>query len=283
MAIRLSAPADSGSVSADRIDPSGRYVGGASVAHQDSTPILWTDAKPAVLPVSAQSATVYAINASGVVVGQVESPTASAFRYHDGTFTTLPAPPGYPTAVPEAVNAAGTVVGVAFSAAGDRYVAVKWTATGGPEILAAPGNAMASGISDDNLVVGSLGAKDGAYIWDAGGTGRKLALPNGLSGGTAGAIRGAWVVGNATDPQGHQVPVRWNLHDGTVNRLPRNGFGRAVNSSGLTVVEAGGQNFVVNASGTVVSLPSNGIPWAVADNGMVVGYVPGGKPLIWRC
>jgi hypothetical protein len=267
---------------ADRVDPSGRYVGGARVIDQNNLPVVWTDGKPLLLTISAQSTTVYAINASGVVVGQVESPTEYAFRYRNEVVTPLAAPAGYPRAVPEAINAAGTVVGVAFSATGDRYVAVKWTGDV-PEILAAPGNAMASGISDDGTVVGSLGAKGGAYLWDAGGTGRKLAVPNGLSGGTAGAIRGGWVVGNAADAQGHQVPVRWNLRTGTVDRLPRNGFGRAVNASGLTVVEAGGHNFVVDPAGAVVTLSGSGIPWAVADNGTVVGYTAGGGPLVWHC
>lgn len=283
---RLAPPPGGGRAVADRIDPTGRYIAGARVlGDRDYFPALWTDGVPALVPVPGQSSVVFGVNAHGVLVGETQNngTFVSAWVYRDGVPTHLTAPAGHPILEPTGVNAAGTVVGIAYTA-DDRAVAVRWVAGryDRPEVLAAPKDAQAWGIDDDGTVVGQLGMSDGPYVWDPSGHGTPLARPAGYAGGSADAIRGDWIVGTASDPAGDPVPLRWNRRTGVVERLPGKGIGQSVNASGMVVVHGlEGAAALLDARGRAVTLPypagvAHPLPLAVADDGNVVGSTMGG-------
>jgi hypothetical protein len=311
-------------------DPTGRYVVGSSndraAAGETSLhAIVWDNARPQVIPVTGDSVTAVAVNSAGVVAGQGDRADAAhtgfAWIFRDGAVTELAPPPGYASAVAEAINANDDVVGVATKAGGAVSVAVLWPG-GGPaaRVLAAPESAFAAGIADDGTVVGMLAGKHGAYVWNANGAGHLLPDPDGLAGGGALAIRGDWVVGfanvgaNASAPaQGATPPrtvsggdgsaggtllvnaVRWNLRTGAVTRFVNLGSLGGVNARGDAVVSQAPGTARIVVGDKVVTLPpatSGGTDLLVAlsdDASVAVGYEStaaqgsANTPVIWHC
>ncbi|GAA5188408.1 hypothetical protein GCM10023322_39040 [Rugosimonospora acidiphila] len=294
----LPSPNGLADVEASAVDPTGRYVGGQAWVGQNGVPILWTGGRAQVLPVHAKSATVDAINANGVVVGQAEnSPDDQyVYRYQNGTVTKLSPLPHYPHLFPTAsINAAGDVVINAEakgSVEGAGAVGVIWPAgstTAHKVTLPAGANLFA--ITDDGTRVGTsyvAGVADAAYTWDANGHGRKLAAPSGQKSLAYGA-RGEWVTGAVGEFPGASQTARWNLRTGSVTILNSADNGGAVNASGWVVTPTAVipdknpiplQSFSADARVTLKG---------ISDTNLVVGYAAPksrdghSQAVTWQC
>lgn len=238
-----------------------------------------------------------------------------AFLYAHGELRTLAIPDGYSSARARGINDRGDVAGLAWQPGG-AGVAVVWDyATGhAPRILPAAGNAEAAAIADDGTVVGTVAvpgaiapnwARDSfglPYVWAPDGTGRQLPLPEGREVGEVYRLRGDWAMGQAyhqtqpPDPAYDAVPVRWNVHAGSVTT---HAFGDypTVNAHGdVAGVPTGDRRdgAVLTRDGQAYPLPyldrnAPAVPVAVSDDGtVVVGDYglwdhPTGVGLLWSC
>lgn len=287
-------------------DPTGVYVAaGVALSGGASQAVLWTDGQPQVLKVGAAWVEPHGVNSAGVVVGMAGADSGKQFGwvYRDGDVKVLAAVPRYGLAVPYGVNEAGDIVGEAWTDRGN--VAVVWPAAA-PEkvrVLPAPMDARALGIGDDGTVVGSLGDGVTPYAWGEDGKGRKLAVPEGATGGKVTAVRGRWAVGwvgaPAAEPnpsvaappavskpksdglgafrmrveaKGGLVPARWDLTTGEVTTWPgRTEPASAVNARGWAVLPAtpGNGPAMVDRDGALHPLPGseNTYPMSISDGG----------------
>lgn len=239
----LPSPAGMVQVEATAVDPTGRYIGGQAWSGQNAVPILWTGGTPHVLPVEAESATVDAVNANGVVVGVADKGSDEyVYRYQDGKVTKLQSLPHYPRLFAAAsINAAGDVVinaETSSSVEGADAVGVIWPAgSTTAQKVSLPAGANLFAITDDGTRVGAsylAGVADAGYTWDAIGNGRKLAGPSGLQSVAYGA-RGDWVAGAVGRFPDSVHAARWNLRTGSVTVLNDSESGDAVNASGWVV------------------------------------------------
>ncbi|MGR6321684.1 hypothetical protein Q2K19_17275 [Micromonospora soli] len=294
--MELPVPGGMRDVTADAVDPAGRYVVGNSVVGQDFRPVLWTDGQPQALPVPGQSVQVTAVNSGGIAVGLVENGPQEeyVFRYEKGGYTRLRTPPGnwhvYPS---PAINAAGDVVINAEprgNSGGKDSIVLLWKAGSTTAVkLRLPDGANAYDITDDGTIVGAMyrnGVGIAAYAWDQQGKGRKLRAPAGETG-AAYAAAGDWATGGLWPSRSTAV---WNIRTGEVTDLATEGPGQSVNAAGWVVT-----NGVLVRDGAAVdlSVPSGqaGFASAVSDTGLVVGQARSSDsndhqnlgPRVWRC
>lgn len=218
-------------------DPSGRYV-----VADNGRSVRYDNGVPATLPLPPGATTVEtnAVNGQGEVVGMALTGSGAQFAwaYRRGTAVRLPQLAGYPLSAAYGINARGDIAGIAWN---DRtQAAVVWPAAsqGSVRRLTASSSAAAYDIADDGTVVGGLGDGNGPYLWDSAGTGRRLPVPAGTSGGKAFAVSGDWAVGWASPGGGDAQLAVWNLATGTVTAGP-----------GL----AGDAMSTVNAAGDVIA------------------------------
>ncbi|MFU8872083.1 hypothetical protein [Micromonospora sp. SL4-19] len=292
-------------VTADAVDPTGRYIVGNNTVGQNFRPVMWTDGRPQALPVKGQSVQVTAVNASGTAVGiATDDPKHEyVFRYANGAYTRLNTPPGnwhpYPT---PAINAAGDVVinvEPRGNVGGEGSIVLLWKAHSPTAVrLRLPAGANAFDITDDGKIVGAM-YKDGvatdAYVWDQQGNGQKLEVPAGQTG-AAYAAQGDWVTGGLWPSE---ATALWNLRTGEVTALGKRGPGaitagtygpgEAVNASGWTVASGA----VLRPGGAAAELaatkPQFGRAWDVSDTGLVVGQALTDRgstnlgPRVWQC
>src|SRR5215467_2074746 len=190
-ATALKVPGRYTDVSADVIDPAGRYIAGHATVGEDFVPILWTDGVPRLLPIHAQSVQVSSVNAQGVAVGVMYTNhyrDQEIFRYQTGVVTILSSPVAktwnlYP--VPY-INAAGVIMVNAeppHESGGTHSIVVEWApgeTTG--RILSMPVIDDVLAIGDNVLAGGSYpdGPAGDAIVWDLnGGNPRTLRAPDG--------------------------------------------------------------------------------------------------------
>src|SRR5689334_21400592 len=178
---------------ATAVDPTGRYIGGQEDANR-SRGILWTDSKPAILPINEDWVEVDDVNEHGVATGIAMDNAGKVeyvFRYAAGKVTKLTNVRGYTHVFPQpAINAAGDIVVNAESA-------------------------------------GSVeGAGSIAMIWKAGATqATRLPLPVEDTVAAGYAARGDWATGGVWAAGGKSgndlVGTRlWNLRTGQVTVIP---------------------------------------------------------------
>ena len=203
-----------------------------------------------IIPVTNGQA--YGVNASGVVIGNIES-TGAGWVYRNGKVSMLPQFHGQPT-VPLAIDARGDIVGEVTI--GTNLIWVIWRADHpGTVRQLLPKNLIANTISDTGLIGGSIGPLDRGrpYVGDGNGTGHTL--PTGTSDpqGDLFRISGDYAVGSGPI-FGGRYPLVWNLVTGQVTTYSNiDGSLNAVSDDGTAIGEAGyGQTgilFPVIASG----------------------------------
>ena len=305
----LAVPHGVSGLTANTVDPSGRYIGGMGTKGQDFIPVLWTDGVPQVLPINRSSAEVDSINASGVVVGLATGKNYEddVYRYRDGHVTFLKPPPGnwhvFPT---PAINAGGDIVinaePVHDPQSPDSF-AFYWPAGSDTAVkIPLPKGANVFGITDDRILVGGVyvdGVGQAGYTWDLTGKGTQLATPAGTT--TLGyAIRGGWAAGGVWPAEVAGVPSTkrptgavWNLGTGELTQLPEVGPFNAVNSQGWVTfggkVWAAGQVRPLAAAHSEDTYTGMGL----SDGGLVVGYSSQPRastdvaavtaPVTWQC
>jgi hypothetical protein len=285
-------------VSADAIDPSGRFVLGTAGAPVEGVagmrPVLWTDGHPQVLPLAGKAARATSVNANGVVValaavGQTKNWDA-ILRYTGGQPVRLSPPAGDWVFLGDAkINAAGDIL--VDARPHDRPegagVVLFWAAGATTGVrLPLPARASGSDLTDDGTIIGDVTSADGQrltpYAWDRAGNGRKLTLPAGQDAQPT-VARGVWATGNMS-PSGKVA--RWNLRTGGFNVIDVGGPANAINAGGWVVAGQG----VYRDDATVTLAPvgtATGIPIAIADNGTVVGSLwtanTSAAALVWTC
>jgi hypothetical protein len=280
------------------VDPTGRYIVGQEDGKQFRG-IMWTDGKPAILPISEYAVEVDAVNEHGVATGIATDKAGKVeyvFRYAAGKVTKLTNVPGYTHAFPTPViNATGDIVVNAEppgSSEGADSIAMIWKAgsTVAERIpLKATDNVMA--ITDDGTLVGAHytnSMADGAAAWTPSGQETVLQHPAGTTA-AAYAARGDWATGGVWPGPGREptgAPL-WNIRTGALKMLP-GGVASAVNSSGLVITE----DFqLVRADGPAPQLPApapgrRNHATALSDTGLVVGMVTDDKTstaMTWTC
>lgn len=306
---KLPVPAGMKAVSADGVDPTGRYIIGNNTSYranpgsdkagmQNSQPVLWTDGQPQTLPLVAKSNAVSAtaVNAGGVVVAVGGSKYFdSVIRYVGGVPVKLGLPTGHWSFRTASINTAGDVIATAYhgdSASGAGTVLLWKAGSTTATRLPLPAGAEAAGITDGGLIVGTRVTGPSttdidAYTWDQQGHGRKLRVPAGQHG-AVNSSQGEWAAGNLWDSG---VAVRWNLDSGAMTDLGIHGPANGVNGEGWLISDS-----TVQREDAKVELATvdgvKGEPVALSDTGTVVGsiLVDDGQgqatsqaPLRWQC
>ncbi|MEU8238580.1 hypothetical protein AB0C07_10065 [Actinoplanes missouriensis] len=274
----LATPKGLTNVTADAVDPTGRYIVGNGTEGQDFRPVLWSDGVPKALPVIADSVQATAVNASGVVVGLLTRKNRdTVFRYENGRYTELKLPAGQWHPYPEpALNAAGDVVINAEpqgNTGGKGVIALLWRAGSVTSVrLPLPEGGHVQEVRDDGTLVGGIykdGGADTAWVWNPNGKGTRLTVPSGRTG-QGYAISGDWVTGGIWPPGSAAL---WNLRTGKLTEIEGDSDpGVAVNASGWMVTSTGrlvrsGEDAVLPATGS----DQESLAQDVADTGLVVG------------
>ncbi|GAA3783312.1 hypothetical protein GCM10022225_84460 [Plantactinospora mayteni] len=311
---RLPLPAGTARFDVTAGSPSGGSLVGNAYSDSDaiSRPLIWDGATVETLSMAVHSAEAVAVNDSGVVVGRGTRVGGVTFGWAhlDGRLVELPTPAGYDSAEATGINSRGEAVGIALGE-NRASVAVVWRVLDGrtqADRLAAPGSALAFGISDTGAVVGELEGT-GAYVWDPDGRGRQLTTPS--EGGRARGVRGDWVYGTVTSQTQHTaVPpvisgsespstatnpspgVLWNLRTGQATEVS-DGVVGAVTGTGEAVVNDAGRAKIRGADGESHPLPGlseggRSSATAISDNGsLIAGTATDDKgtrhPVRWRC
>lgn len=282
-------------------DPTGQYLAGAADSDNGLVPILWTDGQPTrPEPPDLTNIQIADVNSSGTVVGNGDvdrlGPTVP-WTYADGGYTRLSHPAEANRTIPSDINSNGDIVGFALYENAPAQ-ALLWRANDPDnfQVLQAPGDVRATGISDDGAVIGSLGPVGGeqfGYVWtDTGVEGERLVGPNGTDQTTANDINGPWITGSETIGTS-PVGALWNLDTGEVIQRPY-ALG-AVNSSGDAIMNRPHQNLVlVRPDGSALELP--GLPGEASHSAHVLfdrasdrtaaGFsfyeVPPSHAVVWR-
>ncbi len=141
----------------------------------------------------------FGINSSGQVTGETvaQSSNSSAFTYSGGKVTLLPPPSPYPEDYGIAINALGTVAGVAYGSSGAANAYHAFVSTGGTStdlgVLSGFAWSFASAINASGDVVGSLAQANGLdshpFLYShTTHTMTNLGLPTGIMSGNATGI-----------------------------------------------------------------------------------------------
>ncbi|GFJ87371.1 hypothetical protein Prum_010130 [Phytohabitans rumicis] len=171
-----------------------------------------------------------AINDRGVVVGGAADGRGIAVRWYGGRATRLGLPEGMTDYSIDAVDAAGTAYGDAWSGSGVdlRQVPVRWDAAGTPAVLPLPETADrggAMGVSDNGqTVVGEVRVVDGSSSrglparWTQSGVQTLPLLPGAESGWAVSSADDGSVVGVLKGEGGYSTAVVWS--DGQAHGVP---------------------------------------------------------------
>jgi len=315
-AAALPAPGYEAAVESVVMDPTGHYIAGRiAVSSRDWYKIvLWHDGVATVLPIPHKYVYVDGVNASGTVLGEIDSSPGHSltgiWEYRDGHVTTVHATG--PQLLPTGINARGDIAGVTnYSGEGDSWPGVIRAGTTTLTVLRVhhqdPNNTSGTGsvaIGDDGTVVADVGSLP--YVWPAGAQGHMLPvlphMPKPFTV-TPVAVRGTWAVGvgNAGPPENDVVSGWiWNLKTGTYSRFPGNWTDlEGVNASGEAVGSYTPGSFnvpIVVRNGRVSQLPMGTIvhnsvdPKAISDDGRtIVGsfdpddFLRPWAGIEWRC
>jgi hypothetical protein len=245
----LTAPAAAGGYTSwvsPSIDPTGRYLVATlrkpfmlplpDVVPSKAMLMDLATGRTTIIPASDGQAS--DVNASGVVIGNIES-TGAGWVYRDGTVSMLPEYHGQPT-TPLAIDARGDIVGEVI---GKSQVWVIWPANHpGTVRQLLPKSLIASTISDTGLIGGSIGPFDRGqpYVGDGNGTGHTLSTGSGDPQGDLFGISGNYAVGSGPIFDG-RFPLVWNLVTGevtTYSNIP-DGSLDAVSDDGTAVGTSG--------------------------------------------
>lgn len=281
------------------ISPDGDYVSGyfsVDPVETNREAVVWHDDEAHSLGIP-DEATAYAVNDSGLAVGQNITPDWEIQPYvaQDGEATQVP---GIRHGSATGVNDGGDVVGER----NDNWLESEpfvWR-DGADEVedLPAPDGAyaaVAADISDDGAIVGWYESEDHEilpYSWDVDGEGRELPLPDGLEPDAdvrVHQVTGDWAVGRAGD-----TAVRWNLSTDAAPEELDADSAHGVSADGW-VVGNDGNRAVLITDDEVVELPSLGTnprparaSGISADGTIISGHIDHPDvhefvPVAWRC
>jgi len=242
----------------------------------------------------------YAVNSSGVVVGESDNNASRAFRWENGVMTALPTLGGA-TGVAHGINDAGTIVGI--SSTGTTSRATVWTSAGARDLGSADNTtstlSRAWSINEQGDVVGfsrSMAGVSQATAWFGAGSAISLgSLGDGAQFSEAFASNGAqMVVGRSNTgvrtPGGTSVFSAFLWQSGSMTLLSTTGFTFSqaidVNASGWIVGNAtnvsGAPSAALlwngGASTLLATLVNDASDWTfssaegINDAGQIVGY-----------
>ncbi|TDC44119.1 hypothetical protein [Micromonospora sp. KC213] len=277
--ISLPFPADAYRGKADAVDPTGRFIAGTGLRiEEDGNQLLllvWDRGRPTTVE-SPLADSVADVNTSGVVVGNGWINAQSRpWVYQKGNLRLLPTPPsGYAAAT--AINKAGDIVGWGEEAGTGRRLPLRWPAArpGTYEVLNAPADAAATGITQDGTIVGYAGefGKWTSWVRRPDGRVETLTVPGaGMT--TVRTAQGHWAIGLVDLGESSSVRVRWDLRNGSWSRIPKEvPWVTDVNARGTVVggdvVARGAATRTLPGAGDQVNVGAN----AIADTGVVVGF-----------
>ncbi|WFE50395.1 hypothetical protein [Micromonospora sp. WMMD1155] len=274
-------PADTYRADAYVIDPTGRYVAGTAlrVGETDNQYLLlfWDGQQVTEVEVPGMAEPVD-VNADGVVIGNgsgLGTGSGQPWIYRDGKLEQLPVPPSTGTYV-TAINDAGDIVGYGLDIVPGEFVALRWPAArpGTVEVLKAPANAQASGITDNGTIVGSAGPFGDWNSWVRRPNGRIDALTApGADWSMASAAAGRWAIGAVWLGGTSSTKVRWDLRNGSYTKLdPEMPALTDVNVKGVVVggdrVGRGATSRVLPGGGEGVGVGAR----SISDTGTIVGF-----------
>ncbi|MGW3785196.1 hypothetical protein ACWD5Z_11455 [Micromonospora chokoriensis] len=273
-------PTDTYRADANVIDPTGRYVAGTAlrVGEVDNQYLLlfWDGQQVTEVEVPAMADPVD-VNADGVVIGNGSAPgtgIGQPWIYRDGKLEQLPVLPSTGIFV-SAINDSGDIVGYGSDIVPGEFVALRWPAArpGTVEVLKAPANALANGITDNGTIVGSAGPFGDWNSWVRRPNGRIDALTfPGADWGTASAAAGRWAIGLVW-LDGNSAKVRWDLRNGSHILLDQEIPALTdVNAKGVVVggdrVGRGSTSRVLPGGGEGVGVGAR----SISDTGTIVGF-----------
>ncbi|MGA4725874.1 hypothetical protein ACPB67_00495 [Micromonospora taraxaci] len=262
------------------IDPTGRYVAGTAlrVGEVDNQYLLlfWDGQQVTEVEVPGMADPVD-VNADGVVIGNGSAPgtgIGQPWIYRDGKLEQLPVLPSTGIFV-SAINDSGDIVGYGSDIVPGEFVALRWPAArpGTVEVLKAPANALANGITDNGTIVGSAGPFGDWNSWVRRPNGRIDALTfPGADWSTASAAAGRWAIGLVW-LDGNSAKVRWDLRNGSHTVLDEQIPALTdVNAKGVVVggdrVGRGSTSRVLPGGGEGVAIGAR----SISDTGTIVGF-----------
>ncbi|WP_433552642.1 hypothetical protein ACQP08_03880 [Micromonospora zamorensis] len=273
-------PTDTYRADANVVDPTGRYVAGTAlrVGETDNQYLLLFWDGQQVTEVESQGMSTPAdINADGVVIGNgwAESGYGQPWIYRDGKLEQLPVLPSTGIFV-SAINDAGDIVGYGSDVVPGQFVALRWPAArpGTVEVLDAPVDAQASGITDNGTIVGSAGPFGDWNSWVRRPNGRidALTVP-GADWSLVNAAAGRWAIGQVWLGGTTSTSVRWDLRKGSYTKLdPEISGSTDVNVKGVVVggdrVGRGSTSRVLPGGGEGVGVGAR----SISDTGTIVGF-----------
>ncbi|MEU8422398.1 hypothetical protein AB0C15_16145 [Micromonospora sp. NPDC048835] len=273
-------PADTYRADATAIDPTGRYVAGNALRVRETGNqylLLFWDGQRVTEVESRSDAAPADINADGVVIGNGwgENGQGQPWRYRNGKLEQLPVLPSSGIFV-SAINDAGDIVGYGTDIVAGEFVALRWPAArpGTVEVLDAPVDAQAGGITDNGTIVGSAGPFGDWNSWVRRPNGRIDALTfPGAEWSTASAAAGRWAIGQVWLGGTSSTRVRWDLRNGAHTLLDADMPALAdVNAKGVVV---GGDRVARGATSRVLPGGGEGVgigARSISDTGTIVGF-----------
>ncbi|WP_330439713.1 hypothetical protein OHB44_04595 [Micromonospora sp. NBC_00821] len=274
-------PTDTYRADANAVDPTGRYVAGTALrvgGTDNQYLLLFWDGQRVTELESEASATPVDINADGVVIGNGSAETGygQPWRYRDGKLEQLPVLPSTATYV-SAINDAGDIVGHGSDIVSGEIVALRWPAArpGTVEVLDAPVDAQAGGITDNGTIVGSAGPFGDWNSWVRRPNGRIDALTfPGAEWSTAGEAAGRWAIGQVwLGGATSSSRVRWDLRNGSHTLLDQEMPAlTGVNAKGAVV---GGDRVARGATSRVLPGGGEGVvvgARSISNSGTIVGF-----------
>lgn len=270
-------------------DPTGRYLVGdaaVSIGGQTTTvALLWVDGRLADFTTPYPQPVLVDVNSAATIVGHsFTAPSATAFRYQHGRFTTLPGLNPGDGSLAVAVNRRGDVLGYSVEPGLDQHIVV-WPALrpGSPRELVAPVPLNAVDIDDDGTALGSaFTAQATTYLWAPDGTARQVRGPSGGTDVLAVAIRRGWIGGIDNYTASSDI-VAWRTRGGPVNTAP-DGSVYTVNRHG----DLGLQGAIDRRRSGVITVPDLGGPAGVtvlSDRRLAAGFANDGAQVhavTWR-
>ncbi|SCE72157.1 hypothetical protein [Micromonospora chokoriensis] len=274
-------PTDTYRADANVIDPTGRYIAGTAlrVGEVDNQYLLlfWDGQQVTEVEVPGMADPVD-VNADGVVIGNgsaLGTGIGQPWVYRDGTIKQLPVLPSTGIFV-SAINDAGDIVGYGSDIVPGEYSALRWPAArpGTVEVLKAPANAEASGITDNGTIVGSAGPFGDWNSWVRRPNGRIDALTfPGADWSTASAAAGRWAIGLVGLDDTGASKVRWDLRNGSHTLLDQEIPALTdVNAKGVVV---GGDRVGRGSTSRVLPGGAEGVAVgarSISDTGTIVGF-----------
>ncbi|MFI7590126.1 hypothetical protein [Micromonospora sp. NPDC049359] len=270
-------PTDTYRADASAIDPSGRFVAGTALRVGESENqyllLVWDRQRLTEIVAPGNGLHPVDINESGTVIanGWAESGIGRPWTYRDGKLQQLPVPPSTGIFV-TAINSAGDIVGYGSDIVPGEFSALRWPAArpGTVEVLDAPVDAQATGITPNGTVVGQAGPFGDWTGWVRRPNGKVKPLAVAGGGSTVvNAAAGHWAIGQVWLGGDNPAKVRWDLRNGSHVILDPEAGLDDVNAKGVVV---GGALVTRGATSRVLPGGGNVGARAIADTGAIVGF-----------